>query len=711
MTRTILQFAAVSLLLSAAAPALDAPPSTPVGSVVDHLFGLALPDPYRWMEGADNPKFNAWLKLQGEYTRTRLDALPTLGSWRTRLHDASAKITINRLQRRAAGRLFFLRVQAGRPGVLMVRDVGGTERVILDPNPSATSSGTASVTEYSPSPDGKFVAVNVDRGGNEVTQVSLIDVDSGVARRESLEAIWGEFPVIWLPDGSGFTYTQMAPKEEIAASDPMTNMRVRIHYLGKDVAGDPMLLRAGTNPRVPLRPDEFPTIDASADSEYAVASAGGARPETRICVAPKARVLQAGAPWSCVVDYSDEVHGFELHGSVLYLLSMKGAPNGRILALDLKQTPLTLARAHVLVPESRETVLTGTACARDALYVRQMRVGIDSFLRIPHGGSAAQALVMPFAGAAYVMSTRPNEDGLIFTLQSWTQPRSAFAYEPSTNQTQDLRLGASTPGDYSGIVANETEAVSRDGTHVPLTIISRQDAARDGNNLAILDGYGGYGVSAQPYFDPMVLEWVKAGHIYAVAHVRGGGEKGNDWWLGGKPPKKANGVDDFIACAERLAAMQLTSPGRTAASGASAGGLLIGGAITLAPARFGAANIHAGMLNPVRLLAGANGANQIAEVGDPRTANGLSAIAAMDPYQRIRDGVHYPPLILDVGLNDSRVVPWESGKFGARLQAASPNTNSVWFRTNGDAGHLMDSEDQAAAELADQYAFFEQVLH
>ena len=141
-----------------------------------------------------------------------------------------------------------------------------------------------------------------------------------------------------------------------------------------------------------------------------------------------------------------------------------------------------------------------------------------------------------------------------------------------------------------------------------------------------------------------------------------------------------------------------------------AGGLLIGGAITAAPADFGAANIHAGMLNPVRLLAGPNGANQIAEIGDPRSAADLPDIAAMDPVQRIRDGVVYPPVMLDVGLNDSRVVPWESGKFGARLRSASPGRNSVWFRTDQDAGHLLDSADQAASERADLYAFLEHLL-
>ena len=170
-------------------------------------------------------------------------------------------------------------------------------------------------------------------------------------------------------------------------------------------------------------------------------------------------------------------------------------------------------------------------------------------------------------------------------------------------------------------------------------------------------------------------------------------------------------MEDLIACAQQLVQMKLTSAARTAAYGASAGGLLVGGAITRAPRNFGAAIIHAGMLNPVRLLAGANGANQIAELGDPSSAPGLKAAAAMDPYQRIRAGVRYPAVMLAVGLNDSRVPTWGSGKFGARLRAASASGQPVWLRTNADAGHFNDSLDDAAAERADEAAFLEHVLH
>ena len=324
-----------------------------------------------------------------------------------------------------------------------------------------------------------------------------------------------------------------------------------------------------------------------------------------------------------------------------------------------------------------------------------------------HSTVPAKPVTLPFAGAAYLIATDPREDGLVFTLQGWTQPRVAYRYDPAKDSLVDLHLGENAPADYSDLAAMETTARSADGTPVPLSILGRKDAVANHNNLVLLDGYGAYGISLQPSFNPLVLEWVKAGHIYAVAHVRGGGEKGDRWRLGGSKLDKRKGVEDFIGCAKAIVAAGWTTAPRTVATGGSAGGILVGGAMTLAPEQFGAVIIQAGELNPVRLLFAKNGENQFAELGDPRTREGLKSLAAMDPYLHVRDGVHYPAVLLMVGLNDNRVAPWASGKFGAHIMAASAGAKPVWFRTNADTGHFSTSLGSRAAELTDEYAFAE----
>jgi len=684
---------------------------------VDHAFGLTLPDPYRWMEGQDNAEFNDWLKAQGAQARARLDTLPSLPAWQQRLKQASAATRINRSQKLAGGRVFFVRAEGSNPGTLMVREADGREGVLLDPASLASGQGPVSITEYSPSPDGRLVAVDLDRGGNEITRVQLLDVATAKWLPDAAEPVWGEFAVDWLPDGSGFAYTQLAPQNERVDGDPMQNMRVRLHKLGTSPEKDTLLLKTGSNPSLPVASREFPKIQFIPGSNWALALTTGARAEDRLYVAPRAEALKPDAKWRAIADYADNVQDWALHGDTLYLVSMKGHPNGRVLALDLSKPGVSLANAREALPESGDGIINSSeraiVAARDALYVDRTEAGIDRFLRIDYAGGKAAAIETPFAGGARGFTADPTADGFLVGLDGWTVPNTLYRYDAAGAKLRDLNLTATSPSDYSDLTSTETEAISADGTHVPLSIIHRKDIKLDGSQIALLFGYGGYGMSVPPTFNyQYLLEWVKAGHVFAVAHVRGGGEKGDAWYRAGQGANKHKGVEDILACAAELARRGYTTPARTALESASAGGLLVGGALTVGPDKIGAVFIQAGMLNPVRLLAGINGANQIAEVGDPRTEDGLKALAAMDPYLHVRDGVAYPPVLLAVGLNDNRVSPWETGKLAARLQAATSGGKPVWLRTDSAAGHFAGGTSLSgqAAIWADVYAFLEAQL-
>ena len=189
--------------------------------------------------------------------------------------------------------------------------------------------------------------------------------------------------------------------------------------------------------------------------------------------------------------------------------------------------------------------------------------------------------------------------------------------------------------------------------------------------MCIRDSYGGYGSVNQPFFNPVLLEWVQAGNVLADCHVRGGGENGDAWRIAGTGPNKQRGIEDFIACAQELEKRGYSVPARTGGFGGSMGGILTGGAYTTSPHTWGAMVVQSGIFNPVRLLAAKNGANQIAEMGDPRTEQGMKQLLAMDPYQRVQAGTKYPPLMLVTGAVDQRVAPWNSGKFGAKVFALS----------------------------------------
>ncbi len=688
--------------------ATDAPPSTRVVDVVDRLFGLNLPDPYRWMEGKHNVEFEAWLKAQGDFTRQKLDKMPTLESWQARLKAASAKGVAYRSLTQVADRLFYVRAQGSDTGTLVVRDANGKDRVLLAPATLDNGKGKSSITAFSVSPDASKVAVNIDRGGNEITRIEVLDVGSGKFTGDAVEPVWGEFKARWLPDGSAFTYAQMQPA--VAKNDPMQSMRVRLHMLKSDAKHDSVLLAAGGKEDTPFNVaiDQFPDIDPSQNSDWAIATATNARLDGRLCVAPRKLALKPAAPWRCIAEYADGVRDAVLHGDTLYLLSTHDKPNGRVLAIDLADPKANLASAREVIAMSAESVATDLQAARDALYVKRANNGYSEFLRVDYPSGKSSALELPFAGNATRFIADPRGDGFVYALEFWNRPSDTFRYIDGLSK--NLALSDFSPIDYSAITTTETEATSLDQTKVPLTILHLPDVKRDGGNRAMVLGYGGYGQSVTPFFNAVLDEWVRAGNVLAICHTRGGGEKGESWHRDGQGAHKHKGVEDFVACAGALDKLHYSHTENTALSSGSMGGLIVGGAVVSYPKQFSAAIIQVGSLNPVRLLEGFNGANQISELGDPRKAEGMKALAAMDPYQQIRADVSYPAVMLSVGLNDSRVPTWETGKFAAKLRRDNTSDKPIWIRIDAEKGHGANSSDAAAAEFADIYTFLDSEL-
>jgi prolyl oligopeptidase len=700
-----------------------APPDARVADVVEKVFGNTLHDPYRWMEGEHNAEFQTWLGTEGEHTRGKLDALPTLDDWQKTLKATSLTAVIHRMQRVAGGRMLFIRQAEEGTGTLMVREADCSERVLFDPSTLKGDGGSPSITNYALSPDGNKVAVNVDRGGNELTRVDVLDVKTGKPTGDSVETVWGEFDAHWLPDGSGFTYTQMAPPNERTGGDPLQDMRLRLHKLGAPSAQDPMLLRAGTgsgaNATFPIPSNRFPVIDFPADSRWALGLANGAQLETTFCVAPAAEAIKSSAKWHCIARPEDKVTDAAIHGDTLYLISSQGHSSGRLLSLDLSKPDASLRDAKPVLPLKDDEIIVGLtlndaqtlAPARDALYLKVSVNGIDGVRRIDYRTGKAETVAMPLAGTASLLRTNDREDGFLLELRGWSTPPKSWRYDPSAHSMKSLGQDEASPADYSMVDVTETHMVSKDGTRIPLTILHRKDAKLDGSHPAIVFGYGSYGLTIQPSFKPVRMEWVKRGNIFAYAHVRGGGEKGEDWHLAGKGANKHKGVEDFVASVDRLSELGYSRPERTALVSGSAGGLLVGGAVTAYPQKFGTAIILVPILNPVRLMHAPNGANQIGEMGDPRKASDFPAILAMDPYQQIKPHTAYPAMLLLVGLNDGRVVPWQTGKFVAKVRASNTSGRPVWIRTDANGGHgIQSSLGAEAADWADIFAFLDAEL-
>jgi prolyl oligopeptidase len=296
---------------------------------------------------------------------------------------------------------------------------------------------------------------------------------------------------------------------------------------------------------------------------------------------------------------------------------------------------------------------------------------------------------------------------VVFEVGTWTRFGGYYAYDASAGVVVDTKLQPQGRYDNPGdLVSTEVRVKSHDGTLVPLSIVHRKGIKLDGSAPTILYGYGAYGISQTPFFRPQYLAWFERGGVFAVAHVRGGGENGEEWYKGGFQQTKPNTWKDAIACAEWLIAKGYTSSARLAIEGGSQGGIFVGRSITERPELFGAAIDEVPVSDAIRSSFESNGELDKTEMGTTETEAGFRALYAMSPYHHIADGVKYPAVLVTTGINDPRVDAWQAAKMAARLQAATTSGKPVLLRVDFDAGHGFGStKKQRNEELTDTLAF------
>jgi prolyl oligopeptidase len=299
----------------------------------------------------------------------------------------------------------------------------------------------------------------------------------------------------------------------------------------------------------------------------------------------------------------------------------------------------------------------------------------------------------------------PRAPGLLFDVEGWVAAPRFFRTRGGA--ATPVALAPSPPDEFGEFEAEELTATAADGTAIPLSIVHRKGLKPDGSHLAYLTGYGAYGIALKPTPVSRWLPLLEDGGVYAVAHVRGGGEFGEDWHRAGFQATKPNTYRDLIACAQALVARGWTRPERLAIEGASAGGITAGMALTERPDLWRVAFIDVGDANPLRSEYGTDGAANAAEYGSAADEAGFRALLAVDATQHVRKGVAYPAVMLSAGMNDPRVAPWQPGKMAAKLQAATASGRPVLFRVDFDAGHGVGStRAQRDSLTADQLAFF-----
>lgn len=673
-------------------------PETPVKPVLDRYHGVEVSDPYRWMEDMQSPAFQQWLKAQSEFAAAGLKTLAGRAALRERLGQlADAGATTGGYHAMAGGRILYLKREAGQnQRRLWLREgAEGAERQLLDPLNVPGLPGKHAIDFYSPSPDGKLVALGLSAGGSENSTLVVLDLAKAELLSERIsETGLNQYGVAWLPDGSGFFYNRH-PKDE-----RYNKSAVYLHRLG-DPGADAAVFGWGVAGRK-FEISDLPYVHLSKDSRWALVELlHGDAVDRSYFVAPLDAVRKhpAKARWQRLIGPQDRVKHAVLSGDRLLALSQKQDSRRSLLAYPARGgKPSTL-----LAPSAQ--VLLEVEKGDTAVLVRSLDAGVSRLTQLDPKGAQATRLDLPFDGTVREMTALNG--GWLVKLEGWTQPAQSLVLKAGA-AAQRVELQPLPKLDVSGIESERVLVKSHDGVEVPLSIISPKGA-----NLArptILTGYGAYGITQEPSFRTSRLGWLEQGGRVAVCHVRGGGELGEAWHRGAHIVNKQNTVSDFIACARHLIAKGYTSPQLLAGTGGSAGGITIGGAINQAPELFAAAQAAVGVSDMLRMELTPNGAPNVAEFGTVKNPAHFKPMFALSPYHNVKDGQAYPAVIVTTGANDPRVDAWMPAKFAARLQSATagrPGAKPVWLRVDYEAGHGMGSSVASQLdEQADVWSFF-----
>ncbi len=705
--------AALAALATGVAPhvlfAADAPPVAPVRPVTDTYFGTPVVDPYRWLENLGDPEVQGYMKAQAAYTAGLLDALPGRDALLERIHALANADTRRGGFVRRGPRIFYQLVEPGaQQPKLMYRDgLDGAEHVLVDPASLGQGTATHYALDYfEPSWDGRYVAYGLSTGGSEASVLQVLDVASGKDAGERIERAH-DAVVTWRPDNRSFYYMKFArPTPETPASETEFNARTHLHVLGRNLDGeaDPMVFGRGVS-KLDVPEGQGTYVLGSPQSPWVIAVANHNMDENpaTLYVAPAARVTGPATPWKKLAGVDDGVVRVEVRGDTLFFLSQKDAPHFRILATSLSRPDLR--RATVIVPEG-PGIITGFGLAADGLYYRERDGSVSRLVRTGFEGQAPHAVPLPFEGNLFGPVTDRQQPGALFNMQSWSRPPQVFRYDPASDTTTDSGLIPPSRIDASQLESKEVLVTSYDGTRVPLSIVYRKGLVLDGSHPTILDGYGAYGIVSESGFRTSGLAWIERGGVLATAHVRGGGEYGEDWHRGGQLRTKPNTILDFIACGQYLVDQRYTGSRLLAANGGSAGGITVGGAMTWRPDLFGVILDQVGMSDTLRSETEPNGPPNVPEFGTVKTEDGFHSLYAMSSYAHVRDGTPYPAVMFLTGANDPRVAPWHMTKMAARTQAATSSGKPVLLRIDYDAGHGIGSNrSQRERELADMWSF------
>jgi len=686
-------------LLLVYAKAQETPES--LGSVTEVKFGVKLDDPYRGFEDMEDASVQQWMSWKNKQAKQTLVSVPGYKE----LHSDIKKLITSSDVRAQVPKvnqdyIYVLQFVSSTNSNQIVRyqnPLGPGKVVFSTRELNHQDSVTYGIYSFYPSPDNRYLALQMDKDGNDWMEIYLFDIEEQRIT-DRIDATMSFFPS-WIDERSLF-YTQINLTDD--PNEFFRNIKVKYHQLGSDQLEDKIMLSQEINSEIDYQTGDFPSFTVLPGGNYVHCGiARGVSPYPKSYVATLDEVLKAdGSPnWQLVYDFEDHIAQDAADKEYIYLLDDKA---GNILKAPLRDPK----KYSVLFPTPKQGYLKDLKVTSKSVYVEIVQDGISSLWDV----SNHHLIPTPFKGNINLHESGSSaiSDGkhLFFSLANWSHGYGIYYYHPENDEVIRTNMRPAGPYDMPGnLVVEEVKVNAKDGEKIPLSIIYDKSIVKDGSNPTIIEVYGAYGTSLEPYFSVEMLSWYEKGGILAVAHVRGGGEKGVEWHKAGMKENKPNSWNDLISSAQYLIDQQFTRPEKLGVMGGSAGGIAVGRAITEQPDLFAAAILEFPLLNTTRIDQQAGGYVQSEEFGSPEDSTEFGYLYEMDVYHHIKEGINYPALLFTVGKNDQRTLAWEPAKVAAKFETRRGNDQPTLLRLY-EGGHGRGSIEETVEMLADKFAFY-----
>jgi len=653
-------------------------------------------DPYRRLEDADDPRTRAWVDDQNARTHTYLADLPG----REALHDRLSALLHagSSVGCAVAGDRVFSVERWGHhdQAVLVVRPAKapGMARSVVDPH-LLTGDPTAAIDWYQPSPDGRLVAYGISTGGDELSTLYVLDVQSGEQRRDRIPHTRAA-SVAWVPDASAFAYTRFPDPATLPEADRGYWRRVYWHRLGDHWRADELIWGD--------LPDKtaWPNVSISPDGRWLLVHLhlGWSRVDVHL-------IDRTTGARTVLIEGIDAITDLSVVGDELIGTTTLGAPRGRVVS-----APVATGWHDnwcTIVPEGT-AVVDSLVVTGSSLLVASSRAAVSRLDRYAHDGTGHVEVPLGETGSLAGLAGSRDRDEAFVSFTSFTTPPTMLRWCPdgladwSHLHEHDLHR----PGPPREYLVEQVRYPSPDGTLIPMFLVRAAGTVPGPDTPCVLTGYGGFAATMGPAYSAAVVAVCDAGGLYAVANIRGGAEEGEAWHRAGMREHKQRSFDDFIAAADWLVHEGFTSPDRLAIRGGSNGGLLVGAVITQRPDLCRVAQMAVPLCDMIRYHHFLIARLWIPEYGDPDRPDDFAWLYAYSPYHRVVDGQRYPAVLLTSAAGDARVDPGHARKMAARLQDATtdPDERPVLLREEHRAGHGQGKPVSLQAdELTDALGF------